>query len=283
MNIALCHLSVVPVRSGSTDRSEQLSQLLFGEMVECLEWKGRAWVKIRCTWDTCIGWVQARQITPITNTEQILFEDKYAYCLDLFQPLLCGDNSMPVTIGARLPDFDGMKFTFDGKTYFYSGQAVFPENLEPTADKVLKIARRLLQAPYQWGGRSPLGIDASGFTQLVFKLVGISLHREADQQVRQGDLIDFIEEAYPGDLAFFENQAGNISHVGIILPENRIIHAAELVRIDRLDHFGIFQDELKNYTFKLRVIKRLLHPPIPKFSVKKEELVVERNQVELFL
>ena len=282
MKFAICHNSVVPVRNSTSNRSEQISQLLYGEMVEILETKGTIWTKIRCTWDNCIGWVISRQVKPITANEHELFELKYAYCLDLFQPLMSDNESMPICIGSRLPDFDGMKFNFDGKAYHYSGQAVFPENLHPQTDKILKIAKRYLSAPYQWGGRSPMGIDSGGFTQMVFKLVGIKLLRTAEQQVHQGRLIDFIEQAQPGDLAFFENKVGNITHSGILLPDEKIIHTAEKVRIDKVDHFGIYSDELKKYTHRLRVIKRIV-PPGKQISNKPiTEKEVIPNQVALF-
>lgn len=281
MDFALCHLSVVPLRSSPSDKSEQVSQLLFGEIVELLEWKGRAWVKVRCTWDNCIAWVQARQVKPLTSSEHKLFMEKYAYCLDLFQPLLSSDYAMPIPLGARLPDFDGMKFNFDGKTYNYAGQAVFPENLEPTPERVIKLARRYLLAPYQWGGRSPFGIDAGGFTQMVYKMVGISLHRYPETQVHQGDLVDFIEQSMPGDLAYFENSSGTITHAGILLPDGKIIHAAEQVRIDRIDHFGIFDDETARYTFKLRVAKRVLRQKISP-TIEQKEARKELPQAALF-
>lgn len=260
MNFAFCHLSVVPLRKSASHKSEQLSQLLFGETVEILEKKGLQWSKVRCTWDNCIGWVMTKQLTPITTSESKLFETKYAYCLNLFQPLMNDSHAMPIAIGSRLPDFDGIRFNFNGSTYRYSGQAVFPENLKPIAAKVIKISKRYLNSPYQWGGRSPLGIDASGLTQMVFKLVGVNLSRTPEQQVHQGELIDFNEQALPGDLAFFENKAGNISHVGILLPDGKIIHAAEQVRIDKLDHYGIFNEDEHKYTHRLRVIKRNLPP-----------------------
>ncbi len=282
MKFAICHNSVVPVRNTTSNRSEQLSQLLFGEIVEILEIKGKLWTKIRCTWDNCIGWVISRQIKAITVAEYALFSDKYAYCLDLFQPLMSDNESMPICIGSRLPDFDGMKFIFDGKSYHYSGQAVFPEHLLPEREKILKLARRYLSAPYQWGGRSPMGIDSGGFTQMVFKLLGIKLMRTCEEQVHQGQLVDFVEQSSPGDLAFFENKAGNIAHVGIILPDRQIIHTAEKVRIDRLDHFGIYSDELKKYTHRLRVVKRFL-PPTQKFSQAIiDEKETRSSQVVLF-
>lgn len=282
MKFAICHNSVVPVRTSSSNRSEQVSQLLFGEIVEILETKGRLWTKVRCTWDNCIGWVVSRQIKAITKTEFDLFEEKFAYCLDLFQPLMSDNESMPIAIGSRLPDFDGMKFKFDGRAYNYSGQAVFPEHLQPETDKVLKIAKRYLSAPYQWGGRSPMGIDSAGFTQMVFKLVGIKLVRTTDQQVFQGELIDFIEQARPGDLAFFENKAGNITHVGILLPDGKIIHTAEKVKVDKIDHYGIYCHEQNKYTHRLRVIKRILKPT-EHFSgslIEDDESIP--NQVALF-
>jgi hypothetical protein len=282
MSFALTHLSVVPLRSSPSDRSEQISQLLFGEIVEYLEWKGRSWAKVRCTWDNCIGWVQARQVSPITPLEYELFEQKFAYCLDLFQPILSGDYSMTVPIGSRLPDFDGMKFRFDNETYFYSGLAVFPENLAPRVDRVIKIAKRYLCAPYQWGGRSPMGIDSTGFTQMVFKMVGVNLHRDAEQQVHQGHLIDFIEQALPGDLAFFENHLGNVNHAGILLPDNQVIHVAAQVQVDKIDHYGIFNEKTKGYTHRLRVIKRILEPAVAPPPTKKEEQFVPNQQVALF-
>lgn len=281
MNFALCHLSVVSLRNSPSDKSEQISQLLFGETAEILERRGNSWLKVRCLWDNCIGWVRSLQLKPLTMSEYELFEERYAYCLDLFQPLLCDDFSIPVTIGSRLPDFDGMKFVLDGKVYFYSGQAVFPENLEPTTDRVLKIARRYLFAPYQWGGRSPFGIDSAGFTQVVFKMVGIHLHRAAEQQVHQGSLVDFIEQSLSGDLAFFENHSGNINHVGILMPENKIMHVAGQARIDRLDHYGIYNEELKRYTYRLRVIKRILKP-VPVLPPPKKEEPPVKPQFVLF-
>lgn len=282
MKFAICHNSVVPVRNSTSNRSEQTSQLLYGEIVELLETKGKLWSKIRCTWDNCIGWVISRQIKPITAAEHALFTEKYAYCLDLFQPLMSNNESMPICIGSRLPDFDGMKFKFDGHSFHYSGQAVFPDNLLPETEKVLKIARRYLSAPYQWGGRSPLGIDSGGLTQMVFKMVGIKLPRTCEDQVHQGILIDFIEQAVPGDLAFFENKASNITHVGILLPDRQIIHTAEKVRIDRIDHFGIYSEELKKYTHRLRVIKRLLTPTKKMVNATIEEKESTTSQVALF-
>ena len=115
-----------------------------------------------------------------------------------------------------------------------------------------------LNAPYLWGGKTPFGIDCSGFTQMVYKLNGYKIHRDASQQALEGEPLSFIEESEVGDLAFFDNDEGNIIHVGIIMENNYIIHASGKVRIDRLDHLGIYNPELKKHTHKLRVIKKII-------------------------
>ena len=119
-------------------------------------------------------------------------------------------------------------------------------------------AYTFINAPYLWGGRSPLGIDCSGFTQVVYKLAGQKLQRDAYQQADQGITLGFIEEAEAGDLAFFDNDEGKIIHVGILLGQGKIIHASGKVRIDRIDHQGIFNEETGKYSHKLRIIKRIL-------------------------
>ena len=125
-------------------------------------------------------------------------------------------------------------------------------------DNLIQTAFLYLNTPYLWGGKSPFGIDCSGFTQMVYKLNGYRLLRDASQQATQGEALSFIEESEAGDLAFFDDREGNINHVGIIMPDNYIIHVDGKVRIDRLDHTGIFNREKRNYTHQLRVIKKII-------------------------
>lgn len=281
MNYGICPLSVVPVRSSASDKSEMVSQLLFGETVEFLEKKGN-WARIRCTWDNYIGWVDSNQIKALPYSDIKRFNHNFAYSLELVQGAMGDGHYLPITIGATLPEFDGLHFRLNGSSFTFSGQAISPNETTLTADLILKIARRYLYAPYLWGGRSPLGIDCSGFSQIVFKMGGLALPRDASEQVHVGSMVDFNEQAQPADLAFFENRKGNISHVGIMLNKDEIIHASGQVRIDKIDHFGIFNETTQKYSHKLRVIKRLLPTvtEITENAPEKEEQ--EKNQVKLF-
>lgn len=282
MSYGICPFSIVPIRSNSSDKSEMMSQLLFGELVEILDRKGRQWLRVRCHYDNFVGWVAANQINPITPSEFELFSKNYAYNLEIMQPVMAEDHAFPITIGAQLPNFDGLGFKIGDANYTFSGQAIFPADIEANAELIQKIARRYLFAPYLWGGRSPLGIDSPGFIQVVFKIAGFKLPREAVQQVYFGDTVDFIEEAQPGDLAFFENRTGKVTHVGIILPENLIIHAFGMVRIDKLDHYGIYNSDIKKYSHKLRLIKRVLMKNQQPTSQSGNLLSTKSKQVELF-
>ncbi|GIV32019.1 MAG: hydrolase Nlp/P60 [Saprospiraceae bacterium] len=256
MHSAICQVSIAPIRRSASNRSEQVSQLLFGELVEILETKGRRWTKVCCLHDHTIGWVSTGQLMPLTSKEFERFTNHFSFVLDLVHPMHTPDSMMLVTLGARLPDFDGLCFLLGGRQHQYTGIAVEPGNINHL--QLLKMARKFLNAPHQWGGRSPLGVDAAGLVQLVYSLVGIDLPREASRQVHFGTVVDFVEMALPGDLAFFENKNGHIAHVGLVTNPGYILHCGEKVREDLLDHFGIFNREQKRYTHRLRVIKRLL-------------------------
>ena len=160
---------------------------------------------------------------------------------------------LPIPLGASLSflnhsDINTAQFEFEGTK----------ANGIQDKSKLINTAFLYLNAPYLWGGKTPFGIDCSGFTQMVYKLNGYNLFRDASQQATQGEALSFIEESEPGDLAFFDNEEGNIIHVGIIMENNYIIHASGKVRIDRLDHLGIFNPETQKHTHKLRVIKKVI-------------------------
>ncbi len=282
MSYVICPVSIVPIRNTSSNKSEMISQLLFGELAEVLETKGRQWARVRCAWDNFVGWVAANQIKAITPTEFERFRRDYAYSLELFHTLLANNHCVPIVMGAQLPGFDGMRFKLDDSYFTFSGQAVFPDHIEQSPEFIIKIVRKYLYAPFLWGGRSPMGVDASGLVQMAFKLAGVSMPREAEQQVYLGTAVDFVEQSRPGDVAFFENKAGRIAHCGIILPGNEIIHAYGSVRIDTLDHFGIYNREQARYTHRLRVVKRILNGKAAEKALADKPVEKAQGQYELF-
>jgi gamma-D-glutamyl-L-lysine dipeptidyl-peptidase len=285
MIYAACQVSISPVRAQASDKSEMVSQLLFGETVEVHDQVG-PWRRIVCSWDQYQGWVDEKQLHLLTPSEYEKYNDKSAVNLSLVEGLMAADHFIPLTMGASLPNYDGIRLELGEKSFQFSGPVVTPGLLPPNGDWIIKIAKRYMHAPYLWGGRSPFGIDCSGLTQIVFKMAGISLLRDASQQVMQGRAVDFMEQCQAGDLAFFENTKGSISHVGIMMSDCNIIHASGRVRMDKVDHFGIFNKEMNKYSHQLRVVRRFLpDAPIVVEAAKVNEPEVEmsmENQISLF-
>ena len=250
----ICNLAIVPVRAEASDRSEQVSQLLFGEHFKILEIQPK-WVQIEIAFDKYIGWIDSKQFQTINETDyNYLNSTTEVLCADLIEYISNPkSNLIPIPLGSSLAfleneDINVDKFTFEGVRICGIKEK----------SALIKTAFMYLNAPYLWGGKSPFGIDCSGFTQMVYKLNGFQLFRDASQQANQGEPLSFIEESEPGDLAFFDNEVGKIIHVGILMENNYIIHASGKVRIDRLDHLGIYNAELNRHTHKLRVIKKIV-------------------------
>ncbi|HNC29596.1 MAG TPA: C40 family peptidase, partial [Cyclobacteriaceae bacterium] len=114
-----------------------------------------------------------------------------------------------------------------------------------------------LNAPYLWGGKSPFGIDCSGFVQMVFKINGYKLQRDSAQQAKQGKNVSF-QDMLPGDLMFFKNKENQIVHVGIFMGDEKIIHASGKVRIDHVNEEGILHMESRVYTHSFSLARRIL-------------------------
>lgn len=258
MAFAICPLGAVPIKNKPNVAGELITQLLFGELVEIIDASANIWLKIRTEYDEVYGWVLKDQLSIISDQEFEKFRQNHAHVLDLFNPILSDEHQLTVSLGAQLPGFDGLKFSLQNNVFRFSGQAVFSNNLSNRSLTIVKLAKKLLYVPYLEGGKTPMGMDAAGMVQILFKLIKLKLPRFVHQQVYFGELIHFIENASESDLIFFENKKNVIDHVGIYLGEGKIIHVADRVKIDLVDHFGIF-DETKNaYTHKLRVIKRLI-------------------------
>ena len=250
----ICNLSIVPCRKEPSDKSEMVTQLLFGEHFEVLEEK-KSWTLIRTAYEGYECWIDKKQFLPLKDIKGIS-ESTTAITTEIVQ--LAEDQNksiIPILLGSSLPKYNKKSFSLGKEEYSFDGDSVFPF-AKKKEHSIIEVAKWYLNTPYLWGGRSPFGIDCSGFTQMVYKLNGIKLKRDAWQQADQGKVLGFIEEAKPGDLAFFDNEDGKIVHVGIILAAGRIIHASGKVRIDKLDHQGIYNEEQKKYTHRLRVAKK---------------------------
>ena len=250
----ICNLSIVPIRFEPSDRSEQVSQLLFGEHFTILE-QDKKWTKIEIAFDNYIGWVDNKQYLIISEEHfNYLNNSPIVLNSDLIEYISTPNNILtPVPLGASLSFLENDQI--NTSNYTFDGIKICGKKEK---DNLIKTAFMYLNSPYLWGGKTPFGIDCSGFTQMVYKINGYRLLRDASDQATQGEALSFIEESEPGDLAFFDNEEGNITHVGIMMNDNYIIHASGKVRIDRLDHLGIYNVDTGRHTHKLRVIKKII-------------------------
>lgn len=251
----ICQLACIPIRKEDSDRSEMTSQLLFGETVDILEITDK-WLMIRCHHDQYEGWVDKKQIQVLTEGSPNLIKTSTAPLL-IVRNAEGGFNFLPA----------GSQLRITSETSIECGNRHFECSKEDlhNATQLTEItlgALMFLDTPYLWGGRTLMGIDCSGFTQLIYRMAGKSIPRDAYQQAEIGELVAFIDEAQTGDLAFFDNSEGRITHVGIVIHqphsgEKTIIHASGKVRMDRLDHQGIFNIDSGSYSHQLRTIRRM--------------------------
>lgn len=254
----VCRVSIAPLRSEPRDQAEIVSQLLFGDFVEITE-KTEKWWRVKNAFDDYEGWMDFKQLELLSAESYVRYgNSNYLAPAALNNSLIAEDGSQ-FYLGASssLPDFR------DG--YCHLGDKRFKVDFEPLqvnykepAGALSNLALFFQNAPYLWGGRTLFGIDCSGFVQSVFKMAGVKLKRDASQQAEEGTLVDFLPEARMGDVAFFDNPEGRITHVGILLNHHEIIHASGKVRIDPIDDQGIFNKELNKYTHQLRIIKRFI-------------------------
>lgn len=255
---AICHLSIVPVRKYAEDPAEMVTQMLYGETCQVITRKNKSWIKVKLDYDGYVGWVDPKQLYFISGQDHALYKQSVAHSLEYAQSIISDEVSQPILMGSALPYFDGMNYKLPSGKYVFSGQVLDHRSIIMQSDLIVKVAYKYLNAPYLWGGRSAFGIDCSGFTQMVYKILGVWLPRDAYQQAEVGETVDFVDAAQVGDLAYFQNKAGKITHVGIVLEDQKIIHASGRVRVDDLDHYGIYDTHRRRYTHELRVIKRIV-------------------------
>ena len=269
MEFGICLYSIIPVRFEPSHTSEMVTQVLFGELYRVVE-KTSLWLRVQLVFDNYEGWIHALQSHCIDEPEfHRLTGIETPVAADLVQLMVneTKNTIFPVVAGSSLPGFQTDLFQLGGEDFRFDGaisdkveinKGSGQQQTETIRQNLMSNAMLYLHAPYLWGGRSPFGIDCSGLVQMLFKLGDIHLLRDASQQATQGEVISLLAEAETGDLVFFDDEEGNINHVGMLSDRNKVIHCSGKVRIDAIDHEGIYNNELQKYTHKLRLIKRVI-------------------------
>ncbi len=253
-------VAVVPLRAEPAHQSEMVSQLLFGETAQILEGgqllQTGTFTKVKCLHDGYEGWCQSAQLSLIPD--ELVMRKSNAIMPDYSNKMRLNDAEMQLPFGCSLAIFQNQELNLSGLSFKYEGEVFNPGQIAFDSNSVMRIAQFFLNTPYLWGGRSLYGIDCSGFAQQVFGYFNVQLPRDAYQQAEMGTDIGFLAESKCGDLAYFDNKEGKITHVGIMLNENTIIHASGRVRIDYIDQAGILNKQTGERTHQLRIVKRLV-------------------------
>ena len=260
MKYGISGLSIIPVRREPSEKSEMITQILFGERFEVFE-NFMGWNRVVLEYDGYEGWIDNKMITPLLDrVYDKISSSPMAISTDIMSLVRSMNaNNHMIVAGSSLPCWRHYKrgFSIGSETFSMNGTFQYhtPVNIRKF---IAQQALMYFNAPYLWGGRSPFGIDCSGLVQVIYKMAGIRLPRDAREQVNVGIPLTFVEETQPGDLVFFDDEEGNIVHVGIIWERNKMIHASGKVRIDNVDQYGIYNVDTKQYTHETRVIKRII-------------------------
>lgn len=237
------------MRSEPSHQSELVSQLLYGDCFKITS-KKKGWLQITALADQYSGWIDGKQATSISKSdaEKITIKTPL-YSTRLVDYIETPDRELTaLVLGSNIGACKWLGHQYDGPTQ--------PKKMDKS--NLLKTASLYLNAPYLWGGKTPMGIDCSGLTQMTYRINGLSIPRDASLQAQLGETLSFIDESEAGDLAFFDDAEGKIIHVGLLLENHYILHAHGKVRIDRIDQTGIYNTETQQHSHKLRIIKKLV-------------------------
>jgi cell wall-associated NlpC family hydrolase len=266
--------SIIPVRVEPKESAEQSTQILFGETCTIVEQIPR-WNRVKLDLDGQEGWVDSKMITPMAKEEYTSYVADYSKAAYVLYPIayaVSANNgqTIPLTAGTRLPQYQNGQFQILGVSFRIDPSMVIEKPLQMNEQNFIQTVRFFLNVPYLWGGKNALGMDCSGFTQTILGLFGKHILRNASEQATQGRKIASLTKAKAGDLVFFshyerEEQADKITHVGILLDAQRVVHCSGRVKVEKIDNTGIFSVEQATkdypngqYTHRLLQIRRYL-------------------------
>lgn len=252
---AICYSVNIPLRSEPADGAEMMTELVFGDACTVLEETG-TWSRIINKSDGYEGWLTTKMLTFVSKEEYDLYNPAKAPVVTSSYAVAfekeTGERLM-LTGGSALPHFCSADNSFSVVKRRF---VIKPSSIAGRGKDIVGTALQFLNSPYLWGGKNVMGIDCSGLTQTVYRIHGIQLQRDARAQIVHGKEV-LLTDAIPGDLAFFANPAGRITHVGIIAGKGQIIHASGSVHIDRIDESGIYSDRLGKYTHSLHSVRHI--------------------------
>ncbi len=235
--------ATLAVRKEPSHRAELVNQLLFGEKFIILE-QDQCWMKIESSHDQYLGWVEEKiNLEPQTGIDfKYIISKALAY-------INYREDIVLLPFGARCPSYM-LKHNSNKNDYLQTNLSI-----EQSIDL---IKSQFLHSPYLWGGRTVMGIDCSGLTQLFGCCIGVNLKRDAWQQAEEAKPFVEKNDLKLGDLVFFKNENDHITHVGIYLSEDKILHASGRVRIDLLSNNGIVNGQTGKLTHVVASYKSLV-------------------------
>lgn len=258
MQYMVCCVPLSPLRASPSHKAEMVSQQLFGEKSVIIEHGNdpvaTGWVKIEMKYDGYQGWCQDSHLAELD--EELYVNVDKDLTAGWVNEIDYNGHPMNVPLGSSLSAFQNRKAFWRKNTVQFKGEIWNPVEIKITPKNIKQLAYKFLNTSYLWGGKSVFGIDCSGFSQSIYKFLNVQLPRDAWQQAEKGTVVNFLQESKCGDLAFFDNEEGNIIHTGILLNDHEIIHSSGKVRIDKIDTQGILNLETKKRTHQLRIIKR---------------------------
>jgi hypothetical protein len=254
MSYAIVSVPVAALRRKARHQSEMTNQLLFGDAVRILKKKKGIWVKVRSLGDEYEGWTTTTLLQEVNEGDAKTLHPYFT--AGLLNQISIGGATMQLPMGCFLPNLTAGEGSFGENLFHFDGEVGVRNQTQVNDELIHSLTKRWLNTPYLWGGKTLMGVDCSGFVQVNFRMMGIELPRDAWQQAQTGENIEKLKDAQCGDLAFFDDRE-EIVHVGILLGDNKIIHASGKVRIDTMDKKGIINSETGKRTHSLRVIKRV--------------------------